>query len=183
MDLRQKIETLLKATAQAKFPRRERRSPLDEEEEKILAEIRQALAKVEAQEQVLAKRLKQEQSQAQVAAEQGNREQQRAHERRAFEIERELEQESIQAINLEEKLAALEEKLTLAKEAVDKEAKKVARRDEAAEKTLAQGGAEQTVESGGDHTTGVEEANSPADFADDDTDTAARKSRLAGLSD
>ena len=171
MDLLQKIETLLNATARAKLPRRERHSILDEEEEKILAEIRQALADVEAQEQVLARRIKTEQQQADEAARQGNLEQRRIHERRAFELERQLEQESIQAINLEEKLVALEEKLALAKEAVDKEARKVAERDKAATDVL-EGSPGRTKETTAHQEVIIEET------ANDDTDLAARKSRL-----
>ena len=136
MDILKKVETLLSATARSKLPRWERRSVLDEEEEKILAEIRQALRDVEAQERVLAKRIKEERVQADEASEQGNLTEKNTHERRAFELERRLEQESIQAINIEEKLAALEDKLALAKQAVDDEARKVTERDEAASKVI-----------------------------------------------
>jgi hypothetical protein len=179
MDLLKKIETLINATARAGLPRRRRRSALDEYEEKLLAEIRQALAAVEAQERVLARRLKQERAQAQEAAQLGDRAEQRAHERRAVELERELEQESIQAIDLEEKLKALEEKLALAQEAVEKEAKIAAMKDEEAEKVLAQGGGETEA----DTSTAVESTETeatPADFPDDDPETAGRKSRLSG---
>jgi hypothetical protein len=180
MDLLRKIETLISATAHAGLPRRrKRRSALDEHEEKLLAEIRQALDAVEAQERVLAKRLKQERTQAQEAAQIGDRAEQRAHERRAAELERELEQESIQAINLEEKLKALEEKLALAQEAVEKEAKIAAMKDAEAEKVLAQGGGETEA----DASTAAESTETevaPADFPDDEPETAARKSRLSG---
>lgn len=176
MDLLQKIETLLSATTRAKLPKRGRRSILDEEEEKILAEIRQALADVEAQERVLARRLKTERQQADEAADRGDLEQRRTHERRAFELERQLEQESIQAINIEEKLAALEEKLALAKEAVEKESRKVAERDKAASEVLEGRPAptpRQTKVTPAPQEMIVEE---PAD----DPDLDARKSRLSG---
>jgi hypothetical protein len=180
MDLLKKIETLISATAHAGLPhRRRRRSALDEYEEKLLAEIRQALDAVEAQERVLAKRLKQERAQAQEAAQLGDRAEQHAHERRAAELERELEQESIQAINLEEKLKALEEKLALAQEAVEKEAKIAAMKDEQAEKAMAQGGGE-TEADASTTAESTETAVPPADFPDDDPETAGRKSRLSG---
>ncbi len=182
MDLIEKLETLLSAAARAKLPRRGRRSVLDEAEEKILAEIRQALAQVEAQEQLLAERLKQEQDQAQAAAEREDREQQRTHERRALELERQLEQESVQAINLEEKLNALEQKLALAKAAVEKEAKAAALRDEAATQAMAQSG--RAVEQGPESRRSPgDEPMTPANLAGDDADTAGRKDRLAGLSE
>jgi hypothetical protein len=179
MDLLKKVETLLNATARAKLPRRQRRSPLDEQEEKLLADIRQAVADVQAQEQRLADRLKQERAQAGEAAQRGDRTAQRTHQRRAEELERQLEQESIQAINLEDKLAALEEKLALAQEAVDQQARETAQKDAEASKVLAQGGSEtdtrtETV------ITSTSEETSPDDFSDDPPDIAGRKSRLSG---
>ncbi len=176
MDILQKIETLLSATTRAKLPKRGRRSILDEEEEKILAEIRQALADVEAQERVLARRIKTERQQADDAADRGDLEQRRTHERRAFELERQLEQESIQAINIEEKLAALEEKLALAKEAVDKEARKVAERDKVATDILE--GRSPSARRPAKAPSAPQEMiiEEPAD----DPDLAARKSRLSG---
>jgi hypothetical protein len=139
MDILKKVELLISATTRAKLPRRSRHTILVEREEQLLAEIRQAVADVQAQERVLAEKLKAEQSQAQEAAQQGDLANQQAHQRRAIELEHQLEQESIQAINLEEKLAALEEKLALAKAAVEKEAQKAATRDAEAEQTLAKG--------------------------------------------
>ena len=176
MDLLQKIETLLSATTRAKLPRRGRRSILDEEEEKILTEIRQALADVEAQEQVLAGRIKTERQQADEAADRGDLEQRRVHERRAFEMERELERESLQAINLEEKLTALEEKLALAQEAVEKETRKVTQRDKAATDILA------------GNSPRPDAPLRPQEIISDDSptkddDRTARRSRLAGLND
>jgi len=138
MDLLKKIETLLNATARAGLPRRGRHSVLDEQEGKLLAEMREALAAVEVEERKMAERLKVTRARAEEAAEQGDWDEQRAQERMAAEMERQLERESIQAINLEEKLTALEEKLALAREAVEKEAQKAARKDEAATKVLAQ---------------------------------------------
>ena len=138
MDLFKKIETLLSATTRSKLPRHERHSILDEEEEKILAEIRQALQDIEIQERILAGRIKEEQAQAKAATERGDHTEQKTHERRAFELERQLDQESIQAINIEAKLAALEEKLALAKEAVEKEADKAKERQAAADNVLDQ---------------------------------------------
>jgi len=177
MDLLKKVETLIRASTRSNLSRRRRRSILDEKEEKLLAEIRQAVAEVQTQERVLAERLKTERVQAQEAADQGNRAQQRAHERRAGELERQLEQESIQAINLEEKLAALEEKLTLAREAVEKQAKDAAARDAAASKALAQGG--QTMDSRTEEIVQSTSAeNSFDDLPDDPPDIASRKSRL-----
>ena len=173
MDILKKVETLLNAAARSKLPRWERRSILDEEEEKILAEIRQALHDVEAQERVLAKRVKEERGQAAVAAEQGNLTEKNTHERRAFELERQLEQESIQAINIEEKLAALEEKLARAKQAVDDEARKVAERDEAASKIIDRYEAEMPGEEASPRP--VVERPKPRD-----TSVKARKSRLSG---
>ena len=181
MDILKKVELLLSAKAHSVLPRRNRRSVLDEQEEEILAEIRKALRDVEAQERVLAERLKVERAEAENAAERGDRMEQHAHERRAAELEQKLEGESIQAINLEEKLAALEEKLALAKEAVEKEAKNVAARDAEASKILAEGGSEVEVEpQKADAPATGEEEIFPDDFADDDPETAARKSRLSG---
>ena len=177
MDLLTKIETLINATARAGLPRHSRRTVLDEQEEKLLVEIRQALAAVETQERALARRLKMERDQAAQAAQQGDRANQLAHERRAAELERELDQESIQAIDLDEKLKALEEKLTLAKEAVDKQAKAATAIDEEAAKALAQGGVQvETTATSNTPQTKV----TPADFPNDPPEVAARKSRLSG---
>jgi hypothetical protein len=175
MDLLKKVETLLNATARAKLPRRGRRSILDEQEEELLAQIRQALAKVEAQERVLAKRFKTEQAQAEQAAQRGDWDNQRAHERRAAELERHLEQEGIQAINLEEKLAALEEKLALAKQAVDKEAQAAALREEEADKILARDDSYFEADSAASTQTALV----TDDSAGDEAEMAARKSRLS----
>ncbi len=166
MDLLTKIETLINAAARSKLPRHRRRSPLDEQEEALLAEIRQAVAGVQAQEQKLADRVKTERTQADEAAQLGNRTAEQTHRRRAAELERELEQESIQAINLEEKLAALEEKLSLAKEAV-------ARQE--AEKTMATGQSpDHAPISAGD----FNPAPTIPPVATDDPGLDARKSRL-----
>jgi hypothetical protein len=177
MDILKKIETLLNATTRSRLPRRKRHSALDEQEEKLLAEIRQAVANVQAQERVLAERLKAERVQVQEAARRGNRADQRAHEKRAGELERQLEQESIQAINLEEKLAALEEKLALAKEAVEKQAQEAATRDTEAEKVLAKGGRKGDTRMEAILKSPTEEVTSN-NFDDDEPDVAARKSRL-----
>jgi len=180
MDLLKKVETLLNATARSPLPRRKRRSILDAQEEKILSDIREALAAVEAQERVLAKRIKAEQTQADEAAQLGNLADQRAHERRAAELERELEHESIQAIDLEAKLSALEEKLALAKEAVEKQMDVLdATMEEAEEKSMALGGETQSPDLASVDDAPEEKSN-PADFPDDEPDVAARKSRLAG---
>ena len=58
MDLLKKVELLLESKAKSILPRRERRSALDEQEEALLVEIRQALQEVEAKEQELAGRIK-----------------------------------------------------------------------------------------------------------------------------
>ena len=91
-------------------------------------------------ERALAEQLKNERAQAEAAARRGDRPEQRAYEKRAVELARQLDQESIQAIDLEEKLAALEEKLTLAQEAVEKQAKNAELKAEEAAKVMAQGG-------------------------------------------
>lgn len=179
MDILKKVELLLSAKAHSVLPGRRRRSPLEEQEEEILAEIRRALQDVEAKERELAERLKMEQAEAQNAAERGDRTGQQAHQRRATELEQKLEEESIQAINLEEKLAALEEKLARAKEAVEQEARKTAHRDAEASKVLAQGGSSAQAEPGISDPPAEEEVI-PDDFSDDDPETAARKSRLSG---
>ena len=176
MDWLKKVETLLNATARAALPRRKRRSPLDEREEDLLAEIRQALANVEVREREMAGRIKLEQVQAEEAARRGDRTEQQAHERRAAELERHLAQESIQAINLEEKLAALEEKLALAKAEVEKQARAAAIEDEKQSQAMAMAHDGQATEK--PH----EQAPKPAikeEFADDEPDIAARKSRLS----
>lgn len=180
MDLLKKVELLLSAKAHAALPHRERQSALDEQEEKILAEIRQALSDVEAKERELARRLKTERVEAQAAAERGDRAEERAHEKRATELERHLEQESIQAIDLEEKLAALEEKLALAKEAVEKEARKTASKDAEASKVLAQGSSDIDARTEAILKSTEEEEITPDDFANDPPDVAGRKSRLSG---
>ncbi|MBN1992387.1 MAG: hypothetical protein JW953_06755 [Anaerolineae bacterium] len=179
MDLLKKIETLMNATARAGLPGRRRRSALDKHEERLLAEIREALAAVETQERLLAKRIKMEHAQAEEAAQLGDRAEQRAHQRRATELERELEQESIQAIDLEQKLQALEEKLALAKEAVEKQYDLAGAMEEEAAKTMAQGGSE-TETDAPTAADAAEEKVTPADFPNDDPNTAARKSRLSG---
>jgi hypothetical protein len=180
MDLLKKVETLLNATARSPLPRRKRHSVLDDREEQILKEIREALAAVEAQERVLAKRIKSEQTQAEEAAQLGDLANQRAHQRRAAELERELEQESIQAIDLEEKLSALEEKLALAKEAVEQQMDVLdATLEEEEAKAMAIGGETQSAEATPTEAPPEEELT-PKDFPDDDPDVAARKSRLAG---
>jgi hypothetical protein len=171
MDILKKVETLISATTRSALPRRRRRNALDEYEENLLAEIRQALAAVEAQEQILAKRIKMERAQAEEAGQVGDRTEQRAHERRAEELERELQEESIQAIDLEEKLQALEEKLALAQEAVEKQAQIVAEEDERLAQVI--------TESSADSDTAVDIAQ-PKPAPDDATEIEARKSRLSG---
>lgn len=136
MDILNKLETLVNAKLRSTLPRRERVSELDRIEKELLAEIREALAQVEAQERVLAQRLEHEQDQAQEAEQRGDFSAQRTHERRAFELDRQLDRESITAINLEEKLAALEEKLALAKEAVEKEERNALEREKEADKVI-----------------------------------------------
>ncbi len=182
MDFLKKVETLLNAKTRAVLPHRERRSILDAQEEELMAEIRATLQDfqaVETKERELAQKVKVERAEAQGAAARGDRSEQRAHERRATELEHYLEQESIQAINLEEKLAGLEQKLALAQEAVEKEARKAAIKDAEASKVLAQ--ASDAIKPEGDPM-GIppEEEIIPDDFADDDPDMAARKSRLSG---
>lgn len=175
MDLLEKFNTLLNAAVNAKLPHRERRSALDQLEQEQLAAIRQALAEVELRERNLAERLKTEQGAAQTAAQTGDTLNQRAHEKRAAELEYYVRNESLQAINLEEKLAALEEKLALAKEAVEKEERKARSRDEAASKVLG-------VPPAGPATTAAAAPDTPVikpQFAGDDPLMAARKSRLS----
>lgn len=172
MDLFKKVELLLSAKAKAVLPRRERRSVLDEQEAEIVAEIRRALGDVEAQEQKLAGQIKIELASAETAAQRGDFDEQRVHERRAAELDYYLDQESIKALDLEEKLRALEEKLTLAKEAVEKQAQEVASRDAEASKVLNQG-------LGKSQSASPPQA-APASPADDEADLTARKSRLSG---
>jgi hypothetical protein len=180
MDLLKKVETLLNATARSPLPRRRRRSVLDDHEEQILNDIREALTAVEAQERVLAKRIKIEQNQAQEAAQLGDLADQRAHERRAAELERELENESIQAIDLEAKLSALEEKLALAKEAVEQQMDVLdATMEEEEAKSMAIGSETESPNSTPADDLPEKEVT-PKDFPDDEPDVAARKSRLAG---
>jgi len=136
MDLLKKIELLISAKTQSILPRSERRSPLDEEDAKVLAEIREALNEVETRERDLARQVNVERAEAQAAESRGDLEQARTHKRRAAELDHYLNEESELAIKLEQHLAILEEKLTLAQEAVEQEAEKVARRQAAAEATL-----------------------------------------------
>lgn len=171
MDLLKKVELLLNAKSRSMLPRRGRRSALDQQEEEILAEIRRALGDVEAQEQKLAAQIKTELAAADAASQQGNLEEQRVHERRAAELDYYLDQESVKAIDLEEKLQALEEKLALAKEAVENQAREVASRDAEAEKVLRQG-LDPIKPAAGQQAT-------PAKPVDDDTNLAHRKSRLS----
>ena len=177
MDLLKKVELLLNSKARSVLPRRGRTSPLDEQEAELLAEIQRALGDVEAQERQLAERIKTELAQADVAARRGDREQQRVHERRADELDRHLERESLQAINLEEKLQALEEKLALAQAAVEKEGRKAAQIDAEASKVLAEGGIDVTTVDKAPQTTPQE--ITPDDFSNDPPDLAAKKSRLS----
>lgn len=174
MDILKKVELLINATARAKLPRRSRHSILDEQEEQLLAEVRRAVADVQAQEQALAEKLKTEQNQAREAAQRGDLANQQTHQRRAIELERQLEQESIQAINLEEKLAALEEKLALAKAAVEKEAQKAAKREAEAERILA----EETPHRD-DRTEAILKTPKEDVSAEESVDIDVRKSRLS----
>ena len=77
MDLLKKVELLLNATTRSMLPHRQRHTILDEQEEQLLTEIRQAVGKVQAQERLLADRLKTEQTQADDAAQRGDWDQQR----------------------------------------------------------------------------------------------------------
>lgn len=173
MDLIEKINTLLNATINAKLPHWERRSALEQLEQEQLAAIRRALAEVEVREREMVDRLKTEQVKAEEAAQHGDQAEQRAHERRAAELEHYLRNESLQAIDLAEKLAALEEKLAQAKEAVEKEATKATLRDQEASKAMAQGG------SSTPSTTSAAPTVIKPEFAADDPEIAARKSRLS----
>lgn len=177
MDLMEKINTLLNAAVNAKLPHRERRSALEQLEQEQLAAIRQALAEVELRERNMAERLKTEQAKVVEAAQSGDQAEQRTHEKRAAELEYYLRNESTQAINLEEKLAALEEKLALAKEAVEKEARKAKARDEEASKVLGMAPAAPAASQTTPATT-APPAIKP-EFAGDDPEVAARKSRLS----
>jgi ectoine hydroxylase-related dioxygenase (phytanoyl-CoA dioxygenase family) len=136
MDLLKKLEVLIAAKSRAGLPRRERHSILDEAEAGVVAEIRRALGEVQVKEQELAGRIQQEQAEAQSAHERGDIENHMAHSRRAVELEHHLEQESIFAINLEDKLAELEAKLARAQAAVEREAQNVTQRDAAASDVL-----------------------------------------------
>lgn len=179
MDFLKKLETLFSATARASLPRRRRRSPLDEQEEELLVEIRQALAGVEARERDLAGRLKLEQAKAEEAAQRGDRAEQRAHQQRAAELERHLEQEAIEAIDLEQKLAALEEKLALAKAAVDKQAQAAeALLEEQQTMAAAQGSQEPQISQAAPPASGPT-GEIKEEFTGDEPDRAARKSRLS----
>ncbi len=171
MDLMTKINTLINATVRSGLSPRERRSALDELEREQLEAIRRALAEVNAREQEMAGRVQAEQSQAEAAAQRGDLTEQRTHERRMAEIERHLNTEMTQAINLEAQLAALEEKLALAKEAVEKEAQKAAVRDEEASKVL-------EMAPPGSSAPAKNTVIKP-EFAADDPALAARKSRLS----
>lgn len=173
MDLMEKFNTLLNAAVSARLPHRERRSALEQLEQEQLTEIRQALAEVELRERNMAERLKTEQVKAEEAAQRGDQLEKQAHEKRAAELDYYLRNESRQAINLEEKLAALEEKLALAKEAVEKEARKAKTIDEEASKVL--GMAPASAEASPAVTPPVIKP----EFADDAPDMAARKSRLS----
>lgn len=173
MDLFEKFNTLLNAAVNAKLPHRERRSALAQLEQEQLAAIRQALAEVELREHNMAERLKIEQAKAEEAIQQGDQLEQQAHQRRAAELEYYLRNESLQAINLEEKLSALEEKLSLAKEALEKEARKAKTRDEEASKVLGLAPASTTSP------TPSPPIIIKPQFADDAPDMAARKSRLS----
>jgi hypothetical protein len=136
MDLLKKVELLLNAKSRAALPKRNRRSPLDADEAQLIAEIRKALGDVQAKERELAGRIQMEQTEADAAAERGDIENHLAHTRRLTELEHHLRQESTMAINLEDKLAQLEEKLALAQAAVDREAEKAAQRSAAADSVL-----------------------------------------------
>jgi hypothetical protein len=174
MDILKKVELLINATTRAKLPRRARHTILDEQEEQLLAEIRQAVANVQAQERVLAEKLKVEKSQARAAAERGDMADRQIHQRRAIELEHQLEQESIQAIDLEEKLAALEEKLALAKAAVEKEAQKAAERDAEAERVLTE-----EVPPHDSRTEAILKTPKQEEPPEDSIDIDVRKSRLS----
>ncbi len=138
MDLLKKVELLINAKSRSALPRRERRSILDKEEAQLLADIRKALGDVQAKEQELAQNIKVEQARSDDAAERGDFGEKQVHDRRVAELEHYLRRESTMAIDLEEKLAQLEEKLALAQQAVDKEAQKAAHIDEEASKVLDQ---------------------------------------------
>jgi hypothetical protein len=174
MDLLKKVELLLNAKTRSALPRRGRSSPLDEQEREILAEIRAALRDVETKERQLAERLKMELHEARDAADRGDYTEQRVHKRRATELEQKLDEESILAIDLEEKLVALEQKLTLAREAVEQEARKVVRRDAEADQVLAQADAPEDV--AGEVADPPEAKPEPAR---DEANLAARKARLS----
>ncbi len=188
MDLLKKVELLINAKSRSALPRRKRQGPLEAEEakrqaeiRKALGEVREALGNVAAKEQELAQRIKVERTGAKSAAVQGDTDNQHAHERRAAELEHYLRQESTTAINLEEQLARLEEKLLLAQEAVEKEAQKATQRAAAAEEILA----ENPIEAGPQmeailNTTPEEMAAAPSlDEEIDEVDVGVRKSRLS----
>jgi len=177
MDLLKKIELLINAKAQSILPRSERRGPLDEEEARVLAEIREALNDVAARERDLAQRVNAERVEAQAAESRGDLEQARTHKRRATELDHYLNQESELAIKLEQHLAALEDKLALAQEAVEQEAEKVARRQAAAEETLSTAGDSPQTNEAQEIRPGPEKRESALKRKDD---LETRKSRLLG---
>jgi uncharacterized membrane protein YccC len=179
MDLLKKIELLINAKTHAALPRQERHNPQTEEDAKILAEIRKALDDVDAVEQDLARRIKREHHQAQVAEQQGDFAQARDHKRRVKELDHYLNEQSEQAIKLEQYLAKLEDDLARAQEAVTREAEKVTRREAAADEVLSQSGTvPPSAESVPAPSSTAKPARESALKRKDDLET--RKSRLQG---
>lgn len=112
MNLGDKLRTLLSARLRSASPLKgKRRHPPPADPGDQLAAIRQALAEVEAKEQAVADQLRATEATATEAAAKGNREAEREQQRLANELKAHLETQSTQAIKLQEKLAALEEKL------------------------------------------------------------------------
>ena len=109
MSFARKLTTLINATVRGGLPQRQRRArvlPNDPEDQ--LTAIRKALAEVEAKERAVVERLKSTEAKAEAAVESGDQAEAAAQQKLARELEVHLKTQSTEAIQLSEKLEAIE---------------------------------------------------------------------------
>lgn len=165
MGLGKKLVTLINATIRGGLPQRRQHRVNQNDPTGQLETVRQALAAVELQERAVAEKLKETQANVEEALTQGNSEVVAAQRKLAQKLETQLQTQSTEAIALSEKLAAIEQAL------VETQAE--------TEATIAdaQDGLNPLTEP---TATPDDVASGDSVAPSDDSELAARKSRLSG---
>ena len=172
MGLAKKLATLINATIRGGLPQRRRHRIDADDPHGQLEAIRQALAEVERQEQIVADKLKETQLNVENAIAAGDQETVTAQRNLARKLETQLESQSTEAITLSEKLAVIEQTIA---EQRQEATSTIADADHVlnpANESLADSNPEPTHNQSAKSTTTA--------TTDDDAELADRKSRLSG---